>query len=107
MDPFRPNVQLKTFLHSLASHPNLTPGAVQAAQGLLHNSSQKKVRTLACKPPLSIRTDLDGVKKYPLSNKTLQPASMPKHYERLMQGYEKSAQGTGRPWWQVFFGIWR
>ncbi|KIM60227.1 hypothetical protein SCLCIDRAFT_1216991 [Scleroderma citrinum Foug A] len=85
-DPFRPNIQLKTFLQSLASHPNLTPGAVQAAQGLLDNNIQKN---------------------YPLSSKTLQPASMPKHYERLVQGYERSAQGAGRPWWQVFFGIWR
>ena len=49
-DPFQPNVQLRTFLQSLASHPNLTPGAVQAAQGLLDNSIQKKVHTLACKP---------------------------------------------------------
>lgn len=46
IDPFRPNIQLKTFLQSLASHPNLTPRAVQAAQGLLDNSIQKKVRTL-------------------------------------------------------------
>lgn len=85
-DPFRPNIQLKSFFQSLASHPNLTPQAVQAARGLLENNIQKK---------------------YPLSNRTLQPASMPKHYERLIQGYERSARGTGRPWWQIFFGIWR
>ncbi|KAF9228092.1 hypothetical protein BS17DRAFT_799564 [Gyrodon lividus] len=85
-DPFRPNLQLKTFLQSLSSHPNLTPEAVHSARVLLENGIRHK---------------------YPLSRKTLEPVSMPKHYERLVQGYEKSAQGTKRPLWQVFFGIWR
>ncbi|KIJ18145.1 hypothetical protein PAXINDRAFT_71802 [Paxillus involutus ATCC 200175] len=85
-DPFRPNLQLKTFLQSLSAHPNLTQEAVQSARVLLDNGVQHK---------------------YPLSKKTLEPASMPKHYERLVQGYERSAQGTKRPWWQVFFGIWK
>ncbi|KAF8556772.1 hypothetical protein OG21DRAFT_1596292 [Imleria badia] len=85
-DPFRPNMQLKTFFESLATHPRLTPDAVQSARVLLDNDVQHK---------------------YPLSKKTLEPASMPRHYQRLMQGYERSAQGIRRPWWQVFFGIWR
>ncbi|KAH7882186.1 hypothetical protein F5I97DRAFT_1817490 [Phlebopus sp. FC_14] len=85
-DPFRPHLQLKTFFQSLAAHPNLTAEAVQATKTMLDNDIQKK---------------------YPLSSKTLQPASMPKHYERLVQGYESSARGVGRPWWKIFFGIWR
>ncbi|KAF9234589.1 hypothetical protein BU15DRAFT_52460 [Melanogaster broomeanus] len=85
-DPFRPNLQLKIFLQSLATHPKLTQDAVQSAKVLLENGVQRK---------------------YPLSSKTLYPASMPRHYERLVQGYERSAQGTKRPWWQTFFGIWR
>ncbi|EGO02838.1 hypothetical protein SERLA73DRAFT_176248 [Serpula lacrymans var. lacrymans S7.3] len=86
VDPFRPNIQLKSFLQSLAAHPKLTPEAVQAAEALGNNAIQKK---------------------YPLSKKTLQPASMSKHYERLVEGFENSAKGIGRPWWKVFFGLWR
>ncbi|KAG9311083.1 hypothetical protein JVU11DRAFT_8990 [Chiua virens] len=85
-DPFRPNMQLKTFLASLTTHPRLTSDAAQSARVLLENGVQNK---------------------YTLSKKTLEPASMPKHYERLVQGFERSAQGIRRPWWQVFFGIWR
>ena len=44
--------------------------------------------------------------QYPLSEKTLKPASMPMYYQRLNEGYEKSAQGIGRPWWKIFFNIW-
>ncbi|KAG1759957.1 hypothetical protein EDD22DRAFT_110299 [Suillus occidentalis] len=86
VDPFRPNIQLKNFLKSLSAHPKLTSEAVQSAQLLRDNAVQKK---------------------YSLSTKTLQPASMPRHYERLVEGYERSARGAGRPWWQVFFGVWK
>ncbi|KAL0952734.1 hypothetical protein HGRIS_006965 [Hohenbuehelia grisea] len=85
VDPFRPQLQLKTFLTSLSRHPHLTPAAVQAARALKDNELSKK---------------------YPLSKKMLEPASMPLHYKRLVEGFEKSAQGIGRPWWKVFFGIW-
>ncbi|RDB19632.1 hypothetical protein Hypma_013320 [Hypsizygus marmoreus] len=84
-DPFRPNIQLQTLLQSLATHPRLTPQAVQAARALQDNEMYKQ---------------------YPLSKKTLQPASTPHHYDRLVEGFEKSAQGIGRPWWKIFFGIW-
>ncbi|KDR74080.1 hypothetical protein GALMADRAFT_124303 [Galerina marginata CBS 339.88] len=84
-DPFRPNLQLQTFLTSLAAHPRLTPEAVEATRALQNNDMQKK---------------------YPLTQKMLRPASAPLHYERLVEGFEKSAQGIGRPWWKVFFGIW-
>ncbi|KAH7909311.1 hypothetical protein BJ138DRAFT_1011074 [Hygrophoropsis aurantiaca] len=84
-DPFRPNLQLKNFLQSLSTHPKLTPAAVQTAQALRDNAIMKR---------------------YSLSDKTLKPASMPKYYERLVEGYEKSARGAGRPWWKIFFGIW-
>lgn len=101
-DPFRPNMQLKTFLESLATHPRLTPNAVHSARVLLDNGVQHKVSaSLVCPKVLQPRL------QYPLSKKTLEPASMPKHYQRLLQGYERSAQGIRRPWWQVFFGIWR
>ncbi|KAF7759787.1 hypothetical protein Agabi119p4_11482 [Agaricus bisporus var. burnettii] len=85
IDPFRPNLQLKTFLESLAAHPRLTTQAVSAARSLRDN---------------------DITKKYPLSNKTLQPRSMPHHYGRLVQAFEQSAKGIRRPWWKVFFNIW-
>ncbi|GJE99144.1 hypothetical protein PsYK624_153910 [Phanerochaete sordida] len=85
VDPFRPHLQLGTFLKSLADHPQLTPHAVRAARSLLENESARK---------------------YPLSDKTMKPASMPQYYARLGEGYEKSAQGIARPWWKVFFGIW-
>ncbi|KIK56153.1 hypothetical protein GYMLUDRAFT_47365 [Collybiopsis luxurians FD-317 M1] len=84
-DPFRPHLLLPTFLQSLAKHPNLTPEAVQAAQAL--KNDQVKIQ-------------------FPLSDKILKPASVPMHYDRLVEGLHKSAQGIGRPWWKVFFGIW-
>jgi len=84
-DPFRPNLQLQTLLQSLATHPRLTPQAVKAAHALNNN---------------------DVYKQYPLSKKTLQPPSAPLHYDRVAEGFEKSAKGIGRPWWKIFFGIW-
>ncbi|KXN92698.1 hypothetical protein AN958_06976 [Leucoagaricus sp. SymC.cos] len=85
VDPFRPNLQLRTFLNSLAAHPRLTPQAVRAARSL---------------------RDSEMAKKYPLSFKTLHPPSMPHHYNRLVEAFEKSAQGIKRPWWKVFFNVW-
>jgi hypothetical protein len=46
IDPFRPHIQLQTFLKSLATHPRLTPAAVRAAQALERNEMQKKVTLL-------------------------------------------------------------
>ncbi|KAF7313313.1 hypothetical protein HMN09_00309900 [Mycena chlorophos] len=85
VDPLRPHIQLKTLLNSLAAHPRLTPGAVNAAQRLERNEMQQK---------------------YALSERILRPASVPLHYEKLVEGVEKSMQGIKRPWWKVFFGIW-
>ncbi|KAF9074483.1 hypothetical protein BDP27DRAFT_1416362 [Rhodocollybia butyracea] len=84
-DPFRPHLLLPTFLESLSKHPRLTSEAVQAAQALKKDQANKK---------------------YPLSSKILKPASKPLHYDRLVEGFQKSAQGIHRPWWKVFFGIW-
>jgi len=84
-DPFRPHLQLKTFLESLSKHPNLTPETVDAARSLQNNATYKK---------------------YKLSQKMLKPASVPLHYDRLVEAFEKSARGVGRPWWKIFFGIW-
>jgi len=83
-DPFRPNMQLANFLQSLATHPNLTPNAVEAAVALQSNAIMQK---------------------YPLSPKMLQPVSQPQYYTRLVEAHEKSSQGIGRPWWKVFFGV--
>ncbi|KAJ3557487.1 hypothetical protein NM688_g1453 [Phlebia brevispora] len=85
VDPFRPHLQLKTFLGALADHPQLTPQAVRAARALENSEFQKKYR---------------------LSDKMLRPASMPLYYSRLVEGFEKSAQGIARPRWKIFFGIW-
>jgi hypothetical protein len=103
-DPFRPNMQLNQFLASLATHPRLTPDAVRSASVLLENGVQHRVSAFESYQRLRFSS---RVLQYPLSKKTLEPASMPRHYERLVQGYEKSAQGIRRPWWQVVFGIWR
>lgn len=103
-DPFRPNLQLKNFLESLSAHPRLTPDAVQSARVLLENGVQHRVSTSLLVPASRFPNPR---LQYPLSKKTLEPASIPKHYQRLVQGYERSAQGIRRPWWQVFFGIWR
>lgn len=46
-DPFRSNLQLQTFLKSLAAHPRLTPQAVDAACALRDNQLQKKVTPIA------------------------------------------------------------
>lgn len=43
-DPFRPHLQLGTFLKALADHPQLTPQAVRAARALHENEFQRKVR---------------------------------------------------------------
>jgi hypothetical protein len=43
IDPFRPNLQLKNFLQSLSTHPNLTQKAVDAAAALKDDAIIKKV----------------------------------------------------------------
>jgi len=43
-DPFRPHLQLKTFLESLSRHPNLTDEAVIATRSLLRNDLRHNVR---------------------------------------------------------------
>ncbi|KAI0030855.1 hypothetical protein K488DRAFT_53306 [Vararia minispora EC-137] len=83
-DPLRP-AQLKTFLTSLADHPSLDSSAVEAVRALRDNRLAKQ-----CPTPESI----------------MKPASRPFHYERIAEGYAKSLQGIGRPWWKIFFGIW-
>jgi len=85
VDPFRGHIQLKTFLEALADHPSLTPHAVRAARVLQDNELQKQ---------------------YALSERLLKPASMPHHYTRLVEAFDKSAQGIRRPWWKIFFGVW-
>lgn len=59
VDPFRPNLQLQTFLKSLATHPQLTSQAVNATRALRDNAMQKKVRyshsfMLNCLPHLGM-----------------------------------------------------
>lgn len=67
-DPFRPNMQLKTFLESLADHPNLTPQAVEAAQALKNNEIMKKVQpSRLCAVPYHVIDALSSIlslKKY-------------------------------------------
>lgn len=103
IDPFRPNIQTSKFLLSLSKHPNLTPEAVNAARALQQNEAYKKVRPIIlCREHFSYCVSI----QYPLSKKMLEPASMPHHYTRLVEAFEKSAQGIARPWWKVFFNIW-
>ena len=49
-DPFRPHLQLKTFLESLSRHPNLTEEAVIATRSLLQNDLRHKVRRRSRQP---------------------------------------------------------
>ena len=42
-DPFRPNLQLRVFLESLANHPNLTLQAATAASALQEGQFHRKV----------------------------------------------------------------
>jgi len=42
-DPFRPNMQLATFLNSFEAYPRLTPRAVNAARSLYANELAMKV----------------------------------------------------------------
>ena len=104
-DPFRPNLQLQTLLQSLATHPGLTRQAVQAARALKNNDMYKQVG-FSREPRAPDNLDVLYFSQYPLSKKTLQPASAPFHYDRLVDGFEKSAKGIGRPRWKIFFGIW-
>ncbi|KAH0833970.1 hypothetical protein J3R83DRAFT_11188 [Lanmaoa asiatica] len=77
-DPFRPNMQLKNFLESLSTHPRLSPDAVQSARVLLENGVQHRVRAPSVRWLVqSVVSQKAGVLQYPLSKKTLEPASMP------------------------------
>ncbi|KAI0270645.1 hypothetical protein BC834DRAFT_862407 [Gloeopeniophorella convolvens] len=85
VDPLRPNLQLKNFLTALAEHPALSERAVAATEALHKNHLSTRI---------------------PIPETVLQPASMPMHYVRLKEGYEKTLKGIGRPWWKIFFGVW-
>lgn len=43
MDPFRPNLQLSSFLKSLAAHPRLTKQVIEDTRSLQRNEMMKKV----------------------------------------------------------------
>jgi hypothetical protein len=58
-DPFRPNMQLKSFLQSLAEHPHLSPAAVDAARALESNAAMLKVRASKQRKR---RTEADGAR---------------------------------------------
>lgn len=55
VDPFRPHLQLKTFLESLSHHPNLTDEAVIATLSLLQDDLRHKVRRCPDSPELRTR----------------------------------------------------
>jgi hypothetical protein len=57
-DPFRPNLQFPIFLQSLATHPRLTPQAVQAARALRNNKIYKQV--CFSREPTRFTDDLDA-----------------------------------------------
>lgn len=57
-DPFRPNLQLHTFLQSLATHPRLTHRAVQAARALRDNDTYKEV--CFSREPTRLTSNLDA-----------------------------------------------
>ena len=61
---------------------------------------------LVCAAGTKFTTDVPVRHQYALSAKMLQPASKPHHYTRLVEAFEKSAQGIARPWWKIFFNIW-
>jgi hypothetical protein len=109
-DPFRPHLQLKTFLESLSHHPNLTDEAVIATRSLLQNDPRHNVRR--CPSTGITKPVTHGHATYPylgsqykLGKRMMQPASMPRHYDRLTEAFVKSSQGIGRPWWKRFFNV--
>jgi hypothetical protein len=107
-DPFRPHLQLKTFLESLSHHPSLTDGAVIATRSLLQNDLRHKVRrypySSACTHGHATFSRFRP--QYRLGERMMKPASAPHHYDRLAEAFEKSSQGIGRPWWKRFFNMW-
>ena len=105
-DPFRPNMQLQTFLTALADHPKLTPNAVHAAMALQNGEIEKKVCFSVRNPNESTTDGSHWGLQYPLSERMLKPASKPLHYSQVVEGFQKSAQGIARPRWKQFFGIW-
>ncbi|KZW01180.1 hypothetical protein EXIGLDRAFT_603241 [Exidia glandulosa HHB12029] len=84
-DPFHPNLQLRVFLKSLATHPDLTHDHVRIMRALKGNTL---------------------IKRYAPTVGTLRPPSIPLHYVRLMEGVEKSQLGIGRPMWKRLLNIW-
>lgn len=65
-DPFRPNMQLQTLLQSLATHPRLTPQAVNAALALQENQVYRQVHyhpLVACMRPHCFAHSIRYLKK--------------------------------------------
>jgi hypothetical protein len=111
-DPLRPNVQLKTFLTALADHPALSKRAVAATRALHRNQVSDRVGSFdalfsnrPCNGDIPFFL-LERLPQIPTPQAVLKPASMPMHYVRLKEGYEKTLRGIGRPWWKIFFGVW-
>jgi hypothetical protein len=103
-DPLRPKIQLKTFLAALAEHPALSPTAVAAMNALHQNEVSGHVSGLSS-GSTAVNHNFENF-QVPIPQTVLNPASMPLHYVRLKEGYEKTLKGIGRPRWKIFFGVW-
>ena len=74
---------------SASPQPDLGPGQYLSMRFLSSGPCKKKL-----------------LSQTPTPQSVLEPASMPMHYVRLKEGYEKTLKGIGRPRWKIFFGVW-
>ncbi len=79
--------------------------AVEGLEALKGDVAMKKVSRSNDHNSISLNADVDPFLQYPLSQRTLAPASDPFYYTRLLQGVELSTRGKGRSWFKRFFSL--
>ncbi|SCV72563.1 BQ2448_4100 [Microbotryum intermedium] len=102
-DPLRPTLQFSDSLQAAIDRAFPTTTATGTTATELGQKQLLKAREMH--DGLTRLLANDALKSYPMSQKTLQPASFPKHYARMQDGIARASRGEvvkGRSWLEWF-----
>ncbi|KDE08723.1 hypothetical protein MVLG_01178 [Microbotryum lychnidis-dioicae p1A1 Lamole] len=98
-DPLRPTLQFSDSLQAAVDRVFATPPAAAEL-------GQKQIlKAQEMHDSLTRLLANDALKSYPMTQKTLKPASFPKHYARMQDGIARASRGEvvkGQSWLEWF-----
>ncbi|KAJ9123556.1 hypothetical protein QFC24_003771 [Naganishia onofrii] len=113
-DPLRPTLQLNETLEATVNRAfgikqvetvNSSTSEALPLKLAEHVSAEDEALASKALQALKNLSDDKALHAYPLTSKTLQPATDPYYYTRLIQGVGLSSQGKTRSWWKTFFQV--